>query len=882
MEFASSSSPVKEDKSYSSMTEDLKKEDDYRQKFIIAIRLARIIGEGESCMYHAVALKFALWLQAIESDLYMIIKEKRMEYYDHYFVMAEGKWKIDAAPEKCAFFKRELLSRLIQSGEDSGGAILENGSSIEKEICGNLATPGFDIDVKPVDRKYEMEFMERFGDYIKKHPKFSEIVVAANYRLSDQEIREKWQKYYKIIEDKYSHESSSPIDKKLKKINTDLAVLKSGAIYYADKEGDYNKATMLLERALKLAEKEEDKTELNSLLAICRALNYYKAGNPRDALKQVKGVNIDDLRNYGLGKILGRLFKVLGVIYLENESLDFAIKCFEDALKYEDEEEERAILYFDLGITYFKKEEYSQAETALKEAVGINPHYGKAHCLLGDVFGIRGSWREAIAHWKKAKEWGVYSPEVAYNLIEAHIKLLEVNKAIEVFKDTLKRGVKDRDIFSLLLEGIELVEDYKRLFELIFAKRDSELNTLFLEILKTAKFNRHLAREALLQINIDTTLKEQLSNIEGLNLFQKELTIGEIADRLVDSLWFRSLNKIDNIEVVKITKELFNKGVLDTEGNLKEVPLTKLAEVVEIYVSGGMQSRLKQGKFELVKLIYCEQGKLKIPARGRLAEVEVEGVVALSKGEKGRFGALNLPSELYDRLSADNWQMLIEALQKPEAIIKEESIKQEGEDFTHFFLRLNENEVIYVSVSDWGQIIKAEGFNDYNYKLRAISIVFDIPIGESKKAISSIRKLVRSQIEDKEYRCTRLLFSKSTREILLKIDDGLGISCCKIGEIKDKEFHPLYEKRNEAQASLINEEYGFIDITPFVKPTQFVLTSASKKAKRNQRPSGSSPVRRVYEELDRKVSVFIERPLVSSPITKEKTKVFQYFDLVVI
>jgi len=163
---------------------------------VLAIKLTRLLCQGQNCAIHSVALKFALWLQGVNSEIYGIIKEKLvgMEYYDHYFILSENMI-YDAAPELNMFYKK-VLSELQQTGKNSGGAILEKNSLLSQQIFNKIETSDFDIAIFNVGNDEVYKFIKQFDEYFKALPPQIALELSNEYDASAKDLEEQWNKFY--------------------------------------------------------------------------------------------------------------------------------------------------------------------------------------------------------------------------------------------------------------------------------------------------------------------------------------------------------------------------------------------------------------------------------------------------------------------------------------------------------------------------------------------------------------------------------------------------------------------------------------------------------------------------------------------------------------
>jgi len=129
----------------------------------------------------------------------------------------------------------------------------------------------------------------------------------------------------------------------------------------------------------------------------------------------------------------------LGVLYLELENWDEAIKCFHSALKnpiYRSPEKALS----SLGYAYYRKGEYSKAETYLKEAIARNPIFSIAYYTLGLVYVKDGDDRSAVEQFQKAID-------IVPNYIDAHWEIANAYRRLGIREKAVThfRIVADKD-----------------------------------------------------------------------------------------------------------------------------------------------------------------------------------------------------------------------------------------------------------------------------------------------------------------------------------------------------------------------------------------------------------------------------------------------------
>jgi type IV pilus assembly protein PilF len=193
-------------------------------------------------------------------------------------------------------------------------------------------------------------------------------------------------------------------------------------------EGKYNEAYAEFQKAIMLDPKnKESLNQLGYLSAQFKkyddAISYYRRAIASDP-------DYTDAMNN------------LGVLYLELENWDEAIKCFNSALKnplYRSPEKPLS----SMGYAYFRKGEYSKAETYLKEALARNPIFSIAYYTLGLVYVKDGDDNSAIGQFQKAIDLMPDYMDAHWEIANAYRRLNIRGKALKHYKIVAE---KDTDI----------------------------------------------------------------------------------------------------------------------------------------------------------------------------------------------------------------------------------------------------------------------------------------------------------------------------------------------------------------------------------------------------------------------------------------------------
>ncbi|MBI5739936.1 MAG: tetratricopeptide repeat protein [Nitrospirae bacterium] len=146
----------------------------------------------------------------------------------------------------------------------------------------------------------------------------------------------------------------------------------------------------------------------------------------------------------------------LGVLYVEMENWDEALGYFRAALNnplYRSPEK----AYTSMGYVHYRKEEYTLAEKALKDALMRNPVYPVANHTLGLVYVKLGDDSAAIEEFKKAIGIMPEYMDARWELAQAYLRAGEREKAVNQFRIISE---KDSDVRRSreALEYIELIK----------------------------------------------------------------------------------------------------------------------------------------------------------------------------------------------------------------------------------------------------------------------------------------------------------------------------------------------------------------------------------------------------------------------------------------
>ncbi len=188
----------------------------------------------------------------------------------------------------------------------------------------------------------------------------------------------------------------------------------------------------------------------------------------------------------------------IGRAYLNEGKLQLAFVEFQKAMQSEPDNKD---IVYNLGIVYFQLQDYENAKKYFLKAVSLDPKFADAYNNLGATYMQLRQWGPAADSFKKALANPFYrTPEWAfYNLVMSYYRLGEYEKALEAYKDSIRR---DRS-FVLSYYGMALA--YNKMEKYGDA---SEVLTRAIEIDPAYKGNRE-KKEADLREEIYTANRDE-------------------------------------------------------------------------------------------------------------------------------------------------------------------------------------------------------------------------------------------------------------------------------------------------------------------------------------------------------------------------------------
>jgi tetratricopeptide (TPR) repeat protein len=119
--------------------------------------------------------------------------------------------------------------------------------------------------------------------------------------------------------------------------------------------------------------------------------------------------------------------KIMEQVYLQEKHQE-AIHCGEALLLSGYEAD--ANLYFMLGTSYSRLEQYDKAISNLAESIKLKPDYAQAHHNLGVAYGEKGDYDKAVEAYNQAikldpdKDYGHYKLRNAYYTKEWYVRAI--------------------------------------------------------------------------------------------------------------------------------------------------------------------------------------------------------------------------------------------------------------------------------------------------------------------------------------------------------------------------------------------------------------------------------------------------------------------------
>ncbi len=208
----------------------------------------------------------------------------------------------------------------------------------------------------------------------------------------------------------------------------------TGYYYYTQRQMDVKA------RVGTLIEKYAQQVRKNPLDADARvslAQAYITEGKYDEAIKQLKeAIKIDSEHQ---GAIVN-----MGIAYMKKGDNKNAEKYFRKEISmfgtsgYRLENKYLEEAYFDLGVIYWKKKDYSKALEFAVQATEIGRANADNHFLMGRIYLSKGSYEEAVLKFQEALKFDPKFADAHYGLAQAYEKKGEKKNAIAEYGKVLK------------------------------------------------------------------------------------------------------------------------------------------------------------------------------------------------------------------------------------------------------------------------------------------------------------------------------------------------------------------------------------------------------------------------------------------------------------
>ncbi|GAB4323566.1 MAG: hypothetical protein Kow00127_16250 [Bacteroidales bacterium] len=177
--------------------------------------------------------------------------------------------------------------------------------------------------------------------------------------------------------------------------------------YHAYLAGEYDKATMVLQKCLGLAETSGD-TVFNIVVHNLFGVIYLDLGNHKQSLRYFE-TSLDLAHKIKNKYYISMILSNLGLIYLEYKQYEKALEYFQQSLAIESEINKNLTgSYNNIGLIYSKLQQRDLAieyfEKARREAIDSDDKAGEAYALtnLGDIYSDMGEIDKAFDYLKRA------------------------------------------------------------------------------------------------------------------------------------------------------------------------------------------------------------------------------------------------------------------------------------------------------------------------------------------------------------------------------------------------------------------------------------------------------------------------------------------------
>ncbi|MFW6148070.1 MAG: tetratricopeptide repeat protein [Thermodesulfobacteriota bacterium] len=148
-----------------------------------------------------------------------------------------------------------------------------------------------------------------------------------------------------------------------------------------------------------------------------------------------------------------------GVNHFNDGQYDKAIESFKKVIEKFPKNYEG---YYNLGLTYLKKDDLDQAIDALEKATELNPESLAAYFALGEGYFAKGDNEKATQSFSKAIELDLDNPMAFYNLGIIYYRLGENEDAIQVFDKAIELNPKFSSAYYQAALALIKMGDFER------------------------------------------------------------------------------------------------------------------------------------------------------------------------------------------------------------------------------------------------------------------------------------------------------------------------------------------------------------------------------------------------------------------------------------
>ena len=163
------------------------------------------------------------------------------------------------------------------------------------------------------------------------------------------------------------------------------------------------------------------------------AVNIYKSGNLQKAELFTKKLINDNPK-------LVFLYNLLGLILVNQEKNDEAMRCYEKGIKIDPT---FGMIYNNIGFLFFKykkatADNLKKAESFYKKAIALDKKIPEPHNNLGSLYDHLDRLEDAIKCFKKAIDINPKFSYAHHNLGSAYVSIGKFNEAKKYFKESIK------------------------------------------------------------------------------------------------------------------------------------------------------------------------------------------------------------------------------------------------------------------------------------------------------------------------------------------------------------------------------------------------------------------------------------------------------------